>query len=64
MGTIPPEYGDMSNLNLFAAMYNQLTGSLPSALCKWTDMGTIMLDGNKLEGSVPTGCLDSGTDEA
>jgi len=64
MGTIPPEYGDMSNLNLFAAMYNQLTGSLPSTLCKWTDMGTIMLDGNKLEGSVPTGCLDSGTDTA
>ena len=52
-GSIPPELGNLTNLESLHLSGNQLTGSIPPALGSLTNLGYLNLSGNDLSGSIP-----------
>mmetsp|Transcript_61493 Transcript_61493/g.114160 ORF Transcript_61493/g.114160 Transcript_61493/m.114160 type:complete len:961 (-) Transcript_61493:121-3003(-) len=62
-GTIPPNMGTFDNLRMLAVMYNQFSGQLPVELCNMHKIVEFNFEGNKLHGSVPNGCLNSGAED-
>ena len=52
-GVIPPELGDLSNLQHLALYFNQLSGSIPSELGNLSSMKQLILSYNQLSGSIP-----------
>ena len=57
-GTIPPELGDLWELERLDFSYNDLTGSLPSELMGMERLEQVDLSGNALSGCVPTELVD------
>ncbi|KAL3932157.1 MAG: hypothetical protein SGBAC_010982 [Bacillariaceae sp.] len=53
VGTIPPEYGDLSHLIYLSVSGNALTGNLPTELSKLTKLESLRVHWNQLEGTVP-----------
>lgn len=53
-GSIPPEWGRVSNLFNLALENNRLTGTIPSELGLWRNMEYLTFGNNDLEGSVPS----------
>ena len=52
-GSIPPELGDLVNLEYLSLSSNQLSGSIPSELGGLVNLEYLSLSGNKLSGSIP-----------
>ena len=53
-GTIPPQFGDLTNLEELKLDSNSLTGSIPSQLGNLTNLEALWLDSNSLTGSIPS----------
>ena len=54
-GRIPPEIGDLVQLQLFDLSSNHLVGEVPKEFRKLTYLSKLMLNGNKLYGGLPLG---------
>ena len=52
-GSIPPEIGNLTNLNYLGLGANQLTGYIPPEIGNLTNLTTLLLGFNDLEGSIP-----------
>ena len=52
-GEIPPELGNLSNLETLSLWGNQLSGEIPAALGNLSNLETLSLSFNQLSGSVP-----------
>ena len=52
-GLIPPELGNLSNLETLYAWQNQLSGPIPPELGSLKKIGTLYLNGNQLSGTIP-----------
>ncbi|RLD27051.1 MAG: hypothetical protein DRI54_01745 [Bacteroidetes bacterium] len=63
-GTIPPELGNLTNLDTLDFWENQLTGSIPPELGNLSNLKQLVLEENQLTGSIPPelGNLSSLTD--
>ena len=57
-GEIPPELGDLTNLELLDLSGNQLTGEIPTELGRLTNLTLLRLSGNQLTGCVPASLQD------
>ena len=57
-GGIPPEIGNLTNLEQFSVQDNQLTGAVPAALWTLTDLAVLAIAGNRLTGSIPPEIAD------
>ncbi|MCP5050278.1 MAG: hypothetical protein GY940_24135, partial [bacterium] len=53
-GSIPPELGNLSNLESLFLYNNQLNGSIPPELADLSNLVELHLSGNQLSGSIPT----------
>ena len=53
-GTIPPELGNLNNLERLNLTRNQLTGDIPPELSLLTNVQLLALGGNQLTGPIPT----------
>ena len=53
-GTIPPELGNLNNLERLNLTRNQLTGDIPPELSLLTNLQLLALGGNQLIGPIPT----------
>ncbi|PHT67150.1 hypothetical protein T459_31575 [Capsicum annuum] len=53
-GTIPPEIGNLKNLNNLTLSNNQLTGSIPSSFGNLRNLQTLFLDRNNLIEEIPS----------
>ena len=53
-GPIPPELGNLSNLQALIAYENRLSRAIPTELGKLTDLQTLWLASNNLVGEIPT----------
>ena len=53
-GTIPPELGNLNNLERLNLTRNQLTGDIPPELSLLTNLEILALGGNQLTGPIPT----------
>ena len=53
-GTIPPELGNLNNLERLSLTRNQLTGDIPPELSLLTNLQLLALGGNQLSGEVPS----------
>ncbi|CAB9514674.1 Leucine rich repeat N-terminal domain [Seminavis robusta] len=55
-GSIPTEYGALSKLADRSIWLNRnsLTGTIPTEIGRWTDMGLLLVNGNNLKGAIPT----------
>jgi hypothetical protein len=52
-GEIPPEIGDLTNLEVLHLRYNQLTGEIPSEIGNLTNLRILNLYSNELTGEIP-----------
>ncbi|GMH10056.1 hypothetical protein Nepgr_011897 [Nepenthes gracilis] len=52
-GTLAPEVGQLSRLQILDFMWNQITGSIPKQIGNMTSLKLLLLNGNKLSGSLP-----------
>ncbi len=52
-GSIPPEIGNLTNLNYLGLYLNQLTGSIPPEIGNLTNLTWLDLGNNGLTGSIP-----------
>ena len=52
-GTIPPEIGELSNLQFFSLSGNELSGSIPSSIGALLNLGLLNLADNQLNGFIP-----------
>jgi hypothetical protein len=52
-GSIPPELGNLSNLEILGLYINQLSGSIPPELGNLSNLEYLYLDSNQLTGSIP-----------
>ena len=52
-GTIPPELGNLSNLEFLRLYGNQLTGPIPPELGNLSNLETLWLGDNQLTGTIP-----------
>ena len=52
-GTIPPQIGDLSHLEVLDLFDNYLTGSIPAELGNLKNLKELYLSGNELTGSIP-----------
>ena len=52
-GSIPPELGGLTNLNVLDLRNNQLTGTIPPELGNLLDLGLLHLRSNQLTGTIP-----------
>ena len=57
-GEIPPELGDLANLELLYLHENQLTGEIPAELDNLTNLTRLSLRGNQFTGCIPAGLKD------
>ena len=57
-GSIPPELGNLANLESLSLPFNQLTGSIPPELGDLADLKGLRLDDNQLTGSIPSSLGD------
>ncbi len=53
-GSIPPELGNLTNLDMLSLSGNALTGSIPPELSNLTNLDRLWLSDNALTGSIPT----------
>ena len=53
MGSIPPEIGNLTNLEKLDLRINQLTGSIPPEIGNLTNLTLLDLSENQLTGSIP-----------
>jgi len=53
IGTIPPELGNLKNLQKLILIHNQLTGSIPAELGNLSTLTQLYLDNNELSGMIP-----------
>ena len=53
-GAIPPELGQLTNLQTLGLFLNQLTGAIPSELGQLSNLEFLALDINQLTGAIPT----------
>jgi Leucine-rich repeat (LRR) protein len=53
-GEIPPEIGNLTNLEVLSLWSNQLTGSIPPEIGNLTNLNELNLSGNQLTGSIPS----------
>ncbi len=54
-GEVPPEFGDLANLEVLRHSYNQLSGGIPPEFGNLTNLDTLLLHENRLSGCVPKG---------
>ena len=52
-GTIPPELGDLSDLEILNLMENRLAGPIPPELGRLSQLGALHLSDNQLSGEIP-----------
>ncbi|MCH8961562.1 MAG: RsmD family RNA methyltransferase [Bacteroidetes bacterium] len=52
-GSIPPELGNLANLEILFLNNNDLTGSIPVELGNLTNLSFLLLEANDLTGSIP-----------
>ena len=52
-GEIPPELGDLSNLEELDLSHSQLTGEIPPELGRLSNLHSLFLSGNALTGEIP-----------
>ncbi|XP_044479564.1 DNA damage-repair/toleration protein DRT100-like [Mangifera indica] len=52
-GPIPPEFGNLQNLETLVLSRNQLSGPIPKSLGKLTKLRVLELQGNGLSGNIP-----------
>jgi Leucine-rich repeat (LRR) protein len=52
-GTIPPEVGNLANLDTLYLSFNELTGTIPLELCGLTNLRSLEISYNQLTGTVP-----------
>jgi Leucine-rich repeat (LRR) protein len=52
-GTLPPELGRLTDLQVLGLSSNQLTGSIPSELEQLTNLLELSLNNNQLSGALP-----------
>ena len=52
-GEIPPELGNLTNLELLGLGYNDLTGQIPSELSNLSRLKWLSFGGNQLSGEIP-----------
>ncbi|XP_058737149.1 probable LRR receptor-like serine/threonine-protein kinase At1g06840 [Vicia villosa] len=52
-GTLAPQLGMLSHLNIMDFMWNNLTGTIPKEIGHITSLKLLLLNGNKLSGSLP-----------
>ena len=52
-GQIPPELGNLSNLQSLNLWGNQLTGEIPTELGSLSNLRSLYLEGNQLTGAIP-----------
>ena len=52
-GSIPPEIGNLTNLETLNLLWNNLTGSIPSEIGNLVNLNSIDLSINQLSGSIP-----------
>ena len=53
-GSIPPELGRLTGLELLSLSHNQLSGSIPPELGNLVNLESLFLDRNQLSGSIPS----------
>ncbi|CAI9097155.1 OLC1v1033513C5 [Oldenlandia corymbosa var. corymbosa] len=53
-GTLAPELGQLSQLEILDFMWNELTGSIPKEIGNIKSLRLLVLNGNKLSGSLPS----------
>ena len=56
-GSIPPELGNLANLETLWLENNQLSGSIPPELGNLANLESLGLSGNQLSGCVPAALL-------
>ena len=59
-GSIPPEIGNLTNLNYLWLSNNQLTGSIPSEIGNLTNLEVLSLSSNQLSGIIPDEICNQG----
>ena len=52
-GPIPPELGNLTNLDYLGLGVNQLSGPIPPELGNLTSLSRLSLKGNRLSGCIP-----------
>ena len=52
-GAMPPELGNLANLEVLGLYNNQLSGEMPRELALLDNLSILMFNGNRLTGSVP-----------
>ena len=52
-GTVPPELGDLTELQALWLGTNQLTGTIPGEIANAQGMESLLLNGNQLTGTIP-----------
>ncbi|XP_074322556.1 putative LRR receptor-like serine/threonine-protein kinase At1g06840 isoform X2 [Apium graveolens] len=52
-GSLAPELGQLSHLQILDFMWNELTGSIPKEIGKLSSLQLLLLNGNKLSGDLP-----------
>ena len=52
-GEIPPEIGNLINLETLNLSYNQLTGQIPSEIGNLTNLTRLFINDNQLTGEIP-----------
>jgi Leucine-rich repeat (LRR) protein len=57
-GSIPPEIGNLTNLEWLVLGSNELTGSIPSEIGNLTNLIILYLNNNQLTGEIPESICD------
>ena len=59
-GEIPPEIGDLINLEILRLGNNELTGSIPPEIGNLTNLTQLFLNSNQLTGTIPDEICNQG----
>ena len=59
-GEIPPEIGDLINLEILRLGSNELTGSIPPEIGNLTNLTQLFLNSNQLTGTIPDEICNQG----
>jgi Leucine-rich repeat (LRR) protein len=52
-GTIPPQFGDLENLDTAYLSHNKLTGTIPVQIGQMYELESLKIDWNRIKGTVP-----------